>query len=236
MREDIFWRNKMEKKGKFIVIEGGDGAGKETQAKLLVAVLLEKGSAAFFDFPQYEDTVFGKLIGKCLSGEFGDFLNMSPYLSSLPYALDRASAKDKMKQALLKGHVVCNRYVSSNIAYQSAKLPEHERDAFIQFLETGEYEEVGLPRPDAVVYLEVPEEISSELILQKIQRVYLAAEQAKDQHEKDMEYQGRVRAVYQKLATERSDWHIVECAVNGLMASREAIHKKIINLLVQEVF
>ena len=115
---------KKNKKNLLIVLEGGDGSGKATQSKLLLEYLKKSGRVSYFDFPQYGENVFGTLTGKCLSGDFGDFLHMSPYLSSLPYILDRACAKDKIISALRRGHVVCNRYTPSNIGFQSAKISD----------------------------------------------------------------------------------------------------------------
>ena len=48
-----------EKLGKFIVIEGGDGSGKATQAEFLVETLRKSGEVTYFDFPQYETSVWG---------------------------------------------------------------------------------------------------------------------------------------------------------------------------------
>ncbi len=220
-----------EKRGKFIVIEGGDGSGKATQAEFLVETLRKSGEVTYFDFPQYETSVWGALVGQCLAGEFGDFLRMSPYLSSLPYSLDRASAKDALIAALQKGHVVCNRYTPSNIAYQSAKLPDKEQESFISFIERGEYDEIGLPRPDMVIYLDVSSNISSELILQKAQRSYLTEDVKKDQHEQEPEYQDRVARVYRKLAAVRLDWHSIPCTENGTLLSRERIKKEVESLV-----
>lgn len=221
------------KKNLLIVLEGGDGSGKATQSKLLLEFLKTKGMVSYFDFPQYGQNVFGDLTGKCLAGEFGDFLHMSPYLSSLPYILDRACAKDKIIFALKRGHVVCNRYTPSNIGFQAAKLAGKEREDLIKFLERGEYDEIGLPRPDVVLYLDVPRDVASALVLQKEERAYLGAKKAKDQHEKDLTYQEKVSEVYRSFAKKRKEWHIVFCAKNGHILPPEVIHNKIISIIKQ---
>ncbi|MCK9351470.1 MAG: hypothetical protein WCT49_04345 [Candidatus Paceibacterota bacterium] len=219
------------KKNLLIVLEGGDGSGKATQSKLLLEYLKTKGKVSYFDFPQYGKTVFGTLTGRCLAGDFGDFLHMSPYLSSLPYILDRACAKDAIISALKKGHVVCNRYTPSNIGFQAAKLSGKERDDVIKFLEQGEYEEIGLPRPDVVLYLDVPRDVASALVFQKEQREYLGEKKAKDQHENDLTYQEKVSEVYRALAKKRKGWHVVSCAKNGHILLPQTIHKKLISLV-----
>ena len=215
-------------RGKLIVIEGGDGSGKATQGALLLEFLKTKGKVGYFDFPQYGKTVFGDLTGRCLKGDYGDFLHISPYLSSLPYMLDRASAKDDILAALGKGNVVCNRYVTSNLGFQAAKLKGKERRDIIEFLEKGEYEDIGLPRPDLVIYLEVPHRVASAFVLKKDVRGYLGCEKAKDQHEADAGYQKEVAKVYKELAKERPGWRIISCVRNGKTLTPEAIHKQVL--------
>ena len=220
------------KKNLLIVLEGGDGSGKATQSKLLLEFLKKTGKVSYFDFPQYGQNVFGTLTGKCLAGGFGDFLHMSPYLSSLPYMLDRACAKDKIILALKRGHVVCNRYTPSNVGFQSAKIANtKEREELIRFLEQGEYEEIGLPRPDIVLYLDVPHDVASALVLKKEQRAYLGEKKAKDQHEKDLMFQKKVAEVYYSLAKKRKEWYVISCVKNGIILSPDIIHRKIIALL-----
>ncbi|MCX6739054.1 MAG: thymidylate kinase [Candidatus Parcubacteria bacterium] len=218
-------------KNKLIVLEGGDGSGKATQSKLLLSFLEKSGTVSYFDFPQYRKTVFGDLTGRCLAGDFGDFVHMSPYLSSLPYMLDRACAKEAIISALEKGNVVCNRYTTSNIGFQAGKLQGKEREDMINFLEKGEYEELGLPRPDVVIYLDVPRDVASALVLKKEKRDYLGEEGIKDQHEKDMPYQEKVAEVYRSLSEERENWHIVSCSENGMILSPETIREKIAEVL-----
>jgi dTMP kinase len=202
--------------GHLIVIDGADAAGKTTQTQLLVAALEAQGErVAMFDFPRYQTSSFGKLLREALTGKYGDFLALSPYISSWLYTLDRVSAREELGEALSEGVVVCNRYVPSNIAYQAAKLPPEEREAFIDFLEEAEYDELRLPHPSLVIYLAVPEEVSRELA---------TARAVLDQHEENIAYQREVNAVYRKLAEERDGWHLINCAPEGKLLSREAIH------------
>ena len=221
-------------KHKFIVIEGGDGAGKGTQAKLLVDRLSKETKVSFFDFPQYEKTLAGKLVGRYLKGEFGDPLLLSPYIASLPYALDRVAARDELNKALEEGVVICNRYIPSNIGHQASKLPEDKRDEFISWLEQMEYGELKLPKPTLVIYLYVPVEISSRLVEKKDARAYIGGENAKgakDGHEKNMEYQQKVIDVYTKMSKERIDWKLINCVEDGRLLSIEEIHDKIMGIV-----
>lgn len=203
-------------KGKLVVIEGGDGAGKNTQTTLFLSSY--PGVIRKFDFPRYE-TVVGRAVKDALNGKFGDFLGMNPVLSSALYTLDRMAAKLDLEEALSGGVVICNRYTPSNIAYQAAKLLDAERDKFIEYLEQVEYQELSLPIPDLVLFLDVPITVSVNLLRERGEVL--------DQHESNLEYQERVAQVYRDLARERVSWKIISCTTNGLMRSPEDIQKDV---------
>lgn len=218
----------MKKSNKFIILEGGDGSGKGTQTKLLIEALQAEGqSVKTFDFPQYESSLFGKLCGEALKGMHGDFLGLSPYLASLPYTLDRVSARDTLNSAIKTSTVICNRYTPSNVAYQAAKLSGKAKKDFINFLEKAEYGELGLPEPDAVIYLYVPGKVAHALVAQKETRGYLGKKGARDVHEKSTSYQEKVIQTYLSLAKTRKNWHVVRCVERGKLLSREEIHARI---------
>lgn len=160
-------------KGKLIVIEGTDGSGKGTQTKLLIDYLKKQKRKVFMaDFPQY-DKFFGKLVGRYLDGEFGDIKQVNPYLASLPYALDRASARDEINAKLKSGSIVIsNRYAFSNMAHQSANLPPKERVKYIKWDEELEYNFNKLPREDLVIFLYVPSKFNQALVDKKNSRNY----------------------------------------------------------------
>lgn len=203
-------------RGKLIVIEGIDGVGKETQAKLLARALRKEGKkVTTFASPRY-DLPTGKLVRRALSGEFGDFVALSPYLSALPYLLDFAAWRDQVLAALEEGDVVCDRYVYSTIAYAGAKLAGEKQKAFIEEIKDIAFNELKLPKADCVVWLEAPVAISQELMAQK----------KKDQFEENTIFQERVAAVYAELAR-GEEWHVVACAPEGKMRSREEIHGEV---------
>ncbi|OGH12583.1 MAG: hypothetical protein A2857_04460 [Candidatus Levybacteria bacterium RIFCSPHIGHO2_01_FULL_36_15] len=222
------------RKGKFIVIEGGDGSGKATQLALLKDYLEKaKIPVQTIDFPRYYDSFYGKVVARFLKGEFGSIKEVNPYLVSIVYALDRADAKADMNKWLEDGNIIlANRYVPSNLAHQSSKLPPKERDRFLQWDMELEYEVNKLPKEDIVIYLHVPHEISSKLVknANRKGRQYLGSK-GKDIHEKDKDHLKKTEKIYQYLSKKFPHWVVVGCVKNGLLRSREDIHKDILNVL-----
>ena len=145
--------------GKLIVIEGGDASGKATQSLKLAERLGRDGHVVeSLSFPQYDETIAGGLIRECLDGRRGDFMNIDPKIASMLYAVDRYETKDKLMQWLYDGAVVIlDRYVSSNMLHQGAKIADDEtRHELVQWIYKLEHEQLGLPQPDLMAYLHVP--------------------------------------------------------------------------------
>lgn len=203
-------------RGKLIVFEGIDGSGKATQVALLAKRLRAEGRrVAIFASPRYEKPT-GKVVKRALSGAYGDFVALSPYFSALPYMLDFAASRDEIAAALKKSIVICDRYIPSTLAFHSAKLPLSKQQAFLDFVERLMYRALDLPRPDIVVYLDVPVKSAQKLMRGK----------KKDQHEKDVAYQKRVASAYRELA-KRKEWRTIPCTKNGNMLSPHKIHERL---------
>lgn len=135
-------------------------------------------------------------------------------LASLLYAADRAVNLPKLKEALNNGVVVCDRYDISNWAHQGAKLEGQERENLILWLKRLEREQVGLPVPDLVVYLNLPPEKAREAMEKSRRKL--------DMHEQDLDYLIKVNNLYLELAKEEG-WHIIECLNgNGRKSPEEA--------------
>ena len=154
--------------GKLIVIDGNDASGKHTQALLLKKNLENSGrSAVVMDFPRY-DSFFGGMVGEYLNGDYGSLTDVNPKLASLLYALDRFDEKERILGWLREGkYVILDRYVESNIAYQSAKLSgDKKREELISWIKELEYVRFGMPKPNIVFYLHVNPEISERAVIQ----------------------------------------------------------------------
>ena len=153
-----------------IVLEGLDGSGKGTQTALLAEALVKQGrSLRQITFPDY-DSPSSALVRMYLNGEFGtDPEDVNPYAASAFYAVDRfASFRKDWKKDYDQGSVIlCDRYATSNMVYQMGKSPRKEWDRYLEWVEDFEYGKLGLPRPDLVLYLDMPVEVSQKLLLQR---------------------------------------------------------------------
>jgi dTMP kinase len=224
------------KRGKLIVIDGNDGSGKTTQLSLLKSYLKKsKVAVRTFDFPQYE-TFHGKMVGRFLNGDLGRLNDISPYLATYPYALDRMAVAPQIKQALKEGYtVLCNRYVTSNMGHMSARFDsKNERKTYVDWDRLLEYNKLGIPKEDFVVYLFVPKQVTQKLMENKDRsgRKYLRGKQ-KDIMEEDSEAVKRTERSFKEL-TERFKWTKIECVdKKGNMLTREEIHSKIVYELLK---
>lgn len=219
------------KKGTFIVLDGNDGSGKATQARLLTAALSEEGvESVTMDFPAYERNFFGALVGECLAGKHGDFLHMDPRVASALYALDRLESSASIREALEQGKVViADRFASSNQIHQGGKLAdEKERVAFLEWLDRMEHEVLAIPRPDRIIYLRVPVETSLKLLLEKrAAKNQLLGAGVKDTVEEDRTYLEQSHATADWLASRQANWKIIDCVTEGTMRSVEDIQTEV---------
>ncbi|MFK7822465.1 MAG: dTMP kinase [Planctomycetaceae bacterium] len=208
--------------GKIIAIEGIDGSGKGTQSRRLVETLQSEGlTVTLLSFPRYSSTRFGAAIGEFLNGRFGDLDTVSPWLISVLYAGDRFESKAVIDEAVASNDLLLfDRYTSSNIAHQGAKVDATERDEIIRWIEEIEHNVFGLPRPDLNLLLDVSVETSQALIRKKAPRDYTDA--AADLQESDVAYMSGVHACYQQLAR-RSDWQSIACETTDGVRSMDEI-------------
>jgi dTMP kinase len=218
----------MPRRGKFIVIEGSDGVGKKTQADLLIKMFRRIGKqVVFYDFPQYERSFFGEMVGKYLNGDFGDVHDVSPHLISLLYAGDRFEAAEHIRHDLGKGKIVIsNRYTQSNMAFQAAKFKkEKDKEKFLEWIEELEFGIFNIPRPDLIIYLYAPFEVSQKMVDKKAKRSYTTKK--RDIHERNTEFLKQVEKEYLSLAKDNKEWRTIVCAQGEKILPIFEINKKI---------
>ena len=215
----------MTPRGRLIALEGIDGSGKRTQLELLASYLDAKGFTTLrISFPRYESS-FGRLVARYLNGEFGSLEAVDPHLSALLYAGDRLEAKAEIESALAAGKMVlADRYIGSNLAHQSERVPAEQRDEFIRWLKNLEYGLYGLPVEDLIVYLRVPAIEAQRLVAMKPARGYTSLRH--DIQEANVKHLKQTSLIYDRLATE-PNWVRIDCtnAVSGALYSPEEIHR-----------
>jgi dTMP kinase len=204
--------------GIIVAIEGADGAGKNTTSRGLCDALMAAGrSAGIIGFPRYGETLGGVTIGRVLAGDMP--VAASPRAAAVLYALDRMESLAAIREAADSHDVlILDRYIASNMAYQTARLGEGEDPRalmdWILALETGPF---ALPVPHLSIYLDTPWELARALILQKAERSYTS--KSFDEYEADIALQQRVRANYQAIvaADLLGPWQRVEASRDGRM-------------------
>jgi len=223
-------------RGKLVVIDGGDGAGKATQTTLLVKRLRAEGKEVVtLDFPQYAKNIFGRLLRECLDGQRGDFMALDPRIASTLYAADRFESKPLLEQWLAEGQVVVlDRYVSANMLHQGAKVSDDAtRKAFLSWLDHIEHGVFGLPRPDLIVYLDVPQAIRQSLIEQAVGEGKHGSKA--DSAERSIEHQQQVEERARDITATYNQWVTIACVAGSTMRSREAIHEDVYQLVCKHL-
>lgn len=215
--------------GKLVVLEGLDGSGKSTQLELLANSLEAKGvDFKTVSFPAY-DLPSCAPVKMYLGGEFGTSpSDVNAYAASLLYAVDRFASykKDWALDYENEKIILAGRYVTSNAIHQASKLDKNDWEPFVDWLYDLEYNKVGIPRPDLVIYLNVPVEASQKLLSGR----YSGDDAKKDIHEKDVEYLNSCRTAASFIA-EKSGWQVVECYKDGKMRTREDILEEILRIV-----
>ncbi len=216
------------KKGKFIVIDGTDGSGKATQVDLLLKRLEKDGhKVKTVDFPEYYKNFFGDFIGHCLTEQYYNFINVHPKIASVLYAADRFESKEQIEKWLDSGYVVlANRYVSSNQIHQGGKISNNKkRESYLEWLDIMEYKVFKIPRPDVVLYLSVPLDVSIKMMKERNKKsVRNYAGKKKDVHEVDINFQKNSRKSALWLSTKLKNFIKIDCAPKKEILSREVVH------------
>ncbi len=216
-------------KKRLIAIDGLDASGKMTQTELLKDLLSDLGVPyRYLSFPTY-DADYSAHVNMYLKGRFGDDPEIvNPYAASSFFGADRyCSYLLDWKNDYESGSVIlANRYTSANAVHQLSKLEPDKYDGFLEWLMDYEYNKLGIPKPDAVVYLCVPPEVSSKMIQHRCDET--GAE--KDIHENNKKHlENSYRAAL--YSAEKLGWIKIDCAQGDSLRSREDIHKEIVERL-----
>lgn len=218
---------------RLIIIEGLDGCGKSTQTALLEEYFSSENiKYKKIKLPDY-DSPSSTLVKMYLGGEFGSSADdVNAYAAGAFYAVDRfASYKLSWKSDYDSGTLIlADRYATSNSIYQMEKIEKSKWDEYLDWSADFEYNKIGIPKPDLVIFLDMPVEISQRLMTSR----YNGDENKKDVHEADVTYLQNCRraAIY---AAERQGWKIVPCASGSQPLSIEQIHNTVIELVKEEL-
>ncbi|HMG39087.1 MAG TPA: dTMP kinase [Nitrososphaeraceae archaeon] len=172
------------RKGKIIVIEGIDKAGKTTQANLLLKKF--KNKCVKFDFPDYT-TPIGKEIKQFLDGKrvYSDQVKM------MLLSANRWEKKTEIDRVIGKGTtIIMNRYYQSNLVYGVSK--GLELDWLVALDE-------GLPKADLVIVID----IKTDTLVTRSKNSVI------DTFEKDRELIRKVKKTYRLLA-KKFTWYVVD--------------------------
>lgn len=213
-----------------LVIEGLDGSGKGTQCRLLYERLEASGRRIRkVTFPDY-GSPSSALVKMYLNGEFGrDADSVNAYAASAFYAVDRfASFRRDWGEEYARGTVIlADRYTTSNIVFQLSKLPRENWDSFLGWIEDFEYGKLELPRPDAVIYLDMPVSVSQRLLSKR----YEGDEGKKDIHEGNLAFLEHCREAG-LYAAKTLGWYTVRCWQGEAPRPVEDIQEEIAELAV----
>ena len=196
--------------GKFIVLDGPDGCGKTTQAKLL-AEWLERQGVATETFRDPGDTTIGEKIRQILLNP--EHIAMSTATEAMLYMAARVQLwQEKIAPALAqKKCVVLDRWLSSTCAYQG-----HAGGFGINQVIKLAADSLGKPWPDLTIILDVDPEIG----LTRLQREFDRIERKGDGYHK------RVREGFLELSKGRESFAVVDAS-----GDVKTVHKKVIEVV-----
>ncbi|HSQ89867.1 thymidylate kinase [Romboutsia sp.] len=218
--------------GKLIIIESGsDASGKATQTKKLYERLLKDGyNVKKVEYPNYASES-SALVKMYLRGDFGDKpSDVDPYIASTFFAADRyASFKTQWEEFYSNGGIIlADRYTTSNMVHQASKMDKEDRDKYLDWLFDYEFNMYKIPKPDCVIFLDVPVEFSKKLMENRKNKI--TGESKKDIHESDIKY---LEKSYNNSLdiVDKYNWNKIKCVENDNLRSIESIHEEIYKLV-----
>ena len=211
--------------GKLIVFEGIDGSGKSTQFELICKRLSdEEQQFKRIVFPRYSEPS-SALIKMYLNGDFGDKPDsVNAYAASSFYAVDRYASfvQDWREYYKNGGLILTDRYTTSNALHQGAKITADKREHFFKWLYDYEFDLIGLPAPDLVIYMDIDIELTATRLVRRQTETGTSA----DIHENDLVYL-KSCAQSGKQAAKQFNWHCIQCVKDGVERDKEEIHVEI---------
>lgn len=223
--------------GKIIVIEGTDSSGKETQTQELYMKLKKDGyNVRKLTFPNYKSPAC-EPVKMYLAGEFGQTaLDINPYPISTMFAIDRYASFKKDWEEFYRedGIIITDRYVQSNMIHQGSKIKNKKlKYDYIQWLEDLEFNKIGIPRADLVIFINMPLAFSKKLMAKRNNKI--TGQEEKDIHEKDDFYMERSYMNACEIS-ENKGWKEIKCVQENKLRSIEEISKDIYCVVKTEVF
>ncbi|MCM1285559.1 MAG: deoxynucleoside kinase [Acetobacter sp.] len=218
---------------KLIIIEGLDGCGKSTQTELIEKYFNNQNiSYRKIKLPDY-DSKSSELVKMYLNGDFGSSADdVNAYAAGAFYAVDRFASYmlEWKKDYENKDIILADRYATSNSIYQMEKIDEVDWDKYLEWSADFEYEKIGIPKPDLVIYLDMPIEISQKLMTSR----YNGDEEKKDVHEADVEFLQKCRksALY---TAKKQGWAVIPCSDGESPLPIDEIHNTIIDFIKREI-
>lgn len=218
---------------RLLVVEGLDGSGKSTQVSLLKAKLESDGTPVRqIKLPDYDDPS-STLVKMYLGGEFGkNPEDVNVYAASSFYAVDRyASFRRHWQKDYENGTLIlADRYTTSNAVHQAVKLPESAWENYLSWLADYEYNKLGIPEPDAVIFLDMPVAVSQKLMTAR----YNGEEAKKDVHEANVSYLNACRKAA-LFAADKLGWYVVPCADGDEPLPIAQIHARIYEIVKKKM-
>ena len=194
----------------FIVIEGLDGSGGQTQTDFLKEYFKRKGIPyTFVTSPDYEHDI-GKLFDDYLHGK----VELNTEQVFLLCSIDVLNSVKRIKKGLEEGKIViADRYITSTLAYRDAGGFPLEKG--MKLIET-----LDFPKPDVIIFLDISPETSMERKMKE--------KGSLDIHEKNKEYLSKVRKSYKKQISNNivGKWIVIDGE-----SSKQDIHEKILRII-----
>jgi len=175
-------------------------------------------------FPRYDEPS-SALIRMYLGGDFGDKPDsVNAYAASSFYAVDRYASfvQDWRDHYNNGGLILTDRYTTSNALHQGAKVSTDHRERFFQWLYDYEFNLIGLPAPDLVIYMDIEAEFAET----RLRRRETETDTNADIHENDMTYLCN-SAESGKQAAALFGWHKIPCMRDGIERDMNDIHDEL---------